>query len=85
MDDFAYFHGTDVVTLVRVALFMMLWVCGIVAIDYWVNARRGLRCGTAARAADGVRAATGPRAGVERSVVPVTSPYSVRSVAATPV
>jgi hypothetical protein len=40
MDEFAYFHGTDVATLIPVALFITLWVCGIVAIDYWVSARR---------------------------------------------
>jgi hypothetical protein len=42
MDDFAYFHGTDVAMLIPVALFMMFWACGIVAIDYWVSARRDL-------------------------------------------
>ena len=36
----AYFHQIDVPTLIHVALFMMLWVGGIVAIDYWVGARR---------------------------------------------
>jgi hypothetical protein len=40
MDDFAYFHGTDVATLIPVALFVMLWVGGIFAIDHWVSARR---------------------------------------------
>jgi hypothetical protein len=40
MDEFAYFHGTDVAALIAVALFMTLWVCGIVAIDSWVTARR---------------------------------------------
>ena len=34
------FHQVDVTTLVDGALFMMLWVGGIVAIDYWVGARR---------------------------------------------
>jgi hypothetical protein len=81
MDDFAYFHGTDVAMLVPVALFMMLWVGGIVAIDYWVSARRDLNCGTAAKG--DVRAATGPRAAVERSAVPTASPYSMRSIAGT--
>ena len=33
MDEFAYFHQMDVATLIHVALFMMLWVGGIVAID----------------------------------------------------
>jgi hypothetical protein len=40
MDDFAYFHWTDVATLIPVVLFMMVWVCGLVAIDRWVSARR---------------------------------------------
>jgi len=40
MDEFAYFHQMDVPTLIHVALFMMLWVGGIVAIDYWASARR---------------------------------------------
>jgi hypothetical protein len=40
MDEFAYFHWTDAATLIRVVLFMMLWVCGLVAIDRWVGARR---------------------------------------------
>ena len=39
MDEFAYFHGTDVAALIAVALSMTLWVCGIVAIDCWVTAR----------------------------------------------
>jgi hypothetical protein len=83
MDDFAYFHGTDVAMLIPVALFMMLWACGIVAIDYWVSARRDLNCGTAAKAADDVRTATAPRVAVERSAVPLASPYSMRSIAGT--
>jgi hypothetical protein len=40
MDEFAYFHWTDIATLIPVVLSMMLWVCGAVAIDYWVSARR---------------------------------------------
>ena len=40
MDEFAYFHQMDVPTLIHVALFMTLWVGDIVAIDYWVGARR---------------------------------------------
>jgi hypothetical protein len=37
MDEFAYW--TDIATLIPVAAFMMLWVCGLVAIDRWVGAR----------------------------------------------
>jgi hypothetical protein len=33
-------------TLIHGALFMMLWVGGIVAIDYWVGARDSARRGT---------------------------------------
>jgi hypothetical protein len=40
MDEFAYFHSTDIATLIPVAAFMMVWVCGLVAIDRWVGARR---------------------------------------------
>jgi hypothetical protein len=40
MDELAYFHWTDAATLIRVALSMMLWVCGLVAIDRWAGARR---------------------------------------------
>jgi hypothetical protein len=40
MDELAYFHQIDVPTLIHVALFITLWVGGIVAIDYWVGARR---------------------------------------------
>jgi hypothetical protein len=40
MDELAYFHQMDAPTLIHGALFMMLWVGGIVAIDYWVGARR---------------------------------------------
>jgi hypothetical protein len=40
MDELAYFHQMDGPTLIHVALFMMLWVGGMVAIDYWVDARR---------------------------------------------
>jgi hypothetical protein len=40
MDELAYFHQMDAATLIRVALFMMLWAVGIIAIDYWVGARR---------------------------------------------
>jgi hypothetical protein len=40
MDEFAYFHQVDIATLIRGALFMMLWVGGIIAIDHWVGARR---------------------------------------------
>jgi hypothetical protein len=40
MDEFAYFHQTDVATLIHVVLFAMLWVRSIVAIDRWVSARR---------------------------------------------
>ena len=40
MDEFAYFHQTDVPTLIHVVLFMMLWIGGIVAIDYWAGAKR---------------------------------------------
>jgi len=48
MDEFAYFHQMDVPTLIHVALFMMLWVGGIVAIEYWASARRSeTRQGTA--------------------------------------
>ncbi len=49
MDEFAYFHQMDVPTLIHVALFMMLWVGGIAAIDYWAGARRSdsTRQGTA--------------------------------------
>ena len=39
MDEFAYFHQTDVWTLIDVALLATLWVCSVVAIDYWVSAR----------------------------------------------
>jgi hypothetical protein len=37
MDEFAYFHGTDVSMLI---LLLMLWVCAVVAIDHWVSASR---------------------------------------------
>ena len=37
MDEFAYFHGTDVAMLI---LLLMLWVFAIVAIDHWVSAPR---------------------------------------------
>ena len=37
MDEFAYFHQVDVPTLIHVVLF---WVGGVVAVDYWVSARR---------------------------------------------
>ena len=49
MDEFAYFHQVDVPTLIHVVLFMMLWVGGIVAIDYWASSRRSdsTRQGTA--------------------------------------
>ena len=40
VDEFGYVHQVDVATLIDGALFMMLWVGGIVAIDYWVGARR---------------------------------------------
>jgi hypothetical protein len=40
MDEFAYFHQMDAAMLIRGALFMMLWVGGIVAIDRWVGAQR---------------------------------------------
>ena len=40
MDEFAYFHWTDITTLIPVALFIMLWVGGLVAIDRWVGSRR---------------------------------------------
>ena len=40
MDEFAYFHQTNVATLIHVALFATFWVCSIVAIDRWVSARR---------------------------------------------
>jgi hypothetical protein len=40
MDELAYFHQMDVATLVHGALFLLLWAGGIVAIDYWVGARR---------------------------------------------
>jgi hypothetical protein len=40
MDELAYFHQMDAATLIHGALFMMLWVSGIVAIDYWVGPRR---------------------------------------------
>jgi hypothetical protein len=40
MDEFAYLHQMDVAKLIRGALFMMLWVGGVVAIDYWVGAPR---------------------------------------------
>jgi hypothetical protein len=40
MDELAYFHQMDVATLIYGVLFMMVWVGGIVAIDYWVSARR---------------------------------------------
>jgi hypothetical protein len=40
MDELAYFHQMDAATLSQGALSMMLWVGGIVAIDYWVGARR---------------------------------------------
>ena len=48
MDELAYFHQMDIATLLHVVLFMMLWVGGIVAIDYWVGTRRSdsLRRGT---------------------------------------
>jgi hypothetical protein len=63
MDEFAYFHGTDVAALIAVALFMTLWVCGIVAIDCWVTARRsGLNHGIhrpGGSSGDDVRVATG--------------------------
>jgi hypothetical protein len=39
MDEFAYFHWTDITTLIPVPLFMMLWVFGLVAIDRWVGGR----------------------------------------------
>jgi hypothetical protein len=39
MDEFAYFHQTDVGTLIHVALLATLWVCSILAIDHWVSAR----------------------------------------------
>ncbi len=38
MDELAYFHQMDVATLIYGVLFMMVWVGGIVAIDYWVRA-----------------------------------------------
>ena len=40
MDEFAYFDQIDVATLTHVAVFMLLWAGGIVAIDRWVRARR---------------------------------------------
>jgi hypothetical protein len=40
MDEFAYLHQMDVARLMEGALFMMLWVGCVVAIDYWVRARR---------------------------------------------
>jgi hypothetical protein len=40
MDELAYFQEMDAAALVRVALFMMLWAVGIIAIDHWVGARR---------------------------------------------
>jgi len=40
MDELAYFYQMDAATLIHGALFMMLWVGGIVALDYWVGARR---------------------------------------------
>jgi hypothetical protein len=40
MDELAYFHQMDIATLLHVVLFMMLWVGGMVAIDYWVGAPR---------------------------------------------
>ena len=39
MDELAYFHQMDAATLSQGALSMMLFG-GIVAIDYWVGARR---------------------------------------------
>jgi hypothetical protein len=39
MDEFAYFHPTDVTTLIHVALLATLWICGVVAIDHWATAR----------------------------------------------
>jgi hypothetical protein len=42
VDEFGYLHQVDVATLIDGALFMMLWVGGIVAIDYWVGARRSV-------------------------------------------
>ena len=42
MDEFGYVHQVDVATLIDGALFMMLWVGGIVAIDYWVGAGRSV-------------------------------------------
>jgi hypothetical protein len=40
MDELAYFHQIDAATLIHGALFMMLWLGGIVALDYWVGALR---------------------------------------------
>jgi hypothetical protein len=40
MDELAYFHQMDVATLIHGAPFLVLWAGGIVAIDYWVGARR---------------------------------------------
>jgi len=40
MEELAYFHQMDAATLIQGVLFMMLWVGGIVASDYWVGARR---------------------------------------------
>ena len=42
MDELAYFHQMDLATLIYGALFLMLWAGGIVAIDYWVGARRSV-------------------------------------------
>jgi hypothetical protein len=38
MDEFAYFHQTDVATLIHVALIATFWACSVVAIDHWVSA-----------------------------------------------
>jgi hypothetical protein len=40
MDELAYFHQMDVATLIYGVLFLLLWAGGIVALDYWVGARR---------------------------------------------